>query len=172
MVKTLAATGAVLLGLTACSDAGSDDDAKAARSLSQVVSSNTNAASGFDIDQSGADCIGKGLVDEFGTQRLVELGFLTQDLEAADNVQLDNLPADDAEKFVDAFTTCVDVPKLIIDAMKQDPAFAALPESVVTCIEGALTDEAAKAALLDQFRGTTEAQDKLQQDLLACVPLG
>ncbi len=79
--RTIGATAALALLLGACG--GSDDDA-ASKAISDSIMDSGNET--FEVTQEQADCVGDGMVDGIGTDKLVEYGIITEDNEASDGL--------------------------------------------------------------------------------------
>lgn len=153
--------GTLLLALTACS--GGDDDAKAAQAISDAIMESQEGQQGagaqmFTLPREDADCIGAGFVDEIGTERLQEYGFLTEDLESASNFTDVEMSQEDAASAADTLLACADVQQMMGTAMADFDA------ETRACFEEVLTDEALRSLFTKMFSGR---QDEAAQELTA-----
>ncbi len=145
-LRTIGAVAALALTLTAC---GSDDEAASAAIAESMMDSNDET---FQVTQEQADCVGDGMVDDIGTDQLVEYGLITEDNEAADGIDSVKMSEDDAQAAADVFQGCADVKKIFTDAMG-----AGVPEEAATCIDEKLTDDVLNEFLVAVFQDDQEA---------------
>lgn len=167
MIKALAALVVLLLGLTACSSGLSNDQAVSI--LSRDLVSEAGSTVGFTITKTQADCVAHGLVDTFGTSKLISLGLLTTNAQTAATSQIANLPSPAAKSVVEIFGSCIDVLALVRAETEADSAFQKLPTKVKKCVRKVLDDSVARGLLQDSFDGGTVGQTQLQTKVSACV---
>src|SRR5687768_1060482 len=103
-IRTLGATAVLVLTLGACG--GGDDDEASKAIADSIMDSNSDT---FEVTQDQADCVGDGLVDEIGTDQIVEYGILTEDNKAADGIEQVEMSDDDAESAADVMQECADI---------------------------------------------------------------
>ena len=123
-IRTLGATAVLVLTLGACG--GGDDDEASKAIADSIMDSNSDT---FEVTQDQADCVGDGLVDEIGTDQIVEYGILTEDNKAADGIEQVEMSDDDAESAADVMQECADIKEIFTSAMGE------LPEEAQTCID-------------------------------------
>ena len=158
---------ALLLPLTACG--GGDDDAKAAKAISDsIMESQQNQASGnaqmFAMPRKDADCIGEGFVDQIGTEQLQEYGFLTEDLKAAEDFTNVEMSKEDATAAADTLLECADVQQMMSEAMGEVDA------KTRECFEEVLTEDALRSLFTKMFSGQQEeAGQELIQPMMECA---
>jgi len=158
---------ALLLPLTACG--GGDDDAKAAKAISDsIMESQDNQASGnaqmFAMPREDADCIGEGFVDQIGTEQLQEYGFLTEDLKAAEDFTNVEMSKEDATAAADTLIECADVQKMLSEATGEVDA------KTRECFEEVLTEDALRSLFTKMFSGQQEeAGQELIQPMMECA---
>jgi hypothetical protein len=169
MRRTLAAAGIAVLALTA-TGCGSNDDAKAAKSLSdKIVSSQKSGATSqfFSLNRKDADCIGKGFVDKIGTDKLQKYGILDKNLEAKENVDNVEMSAGDASSATDVFFGCVDVTSMV---RKEIAKSGQIPSQMQPCIDKTLTDKNLRPVFTKVFEGNQQdAQKSLVQPMVKCA---
>lgn len=170
MTKTGAArlsAGTILLTLVliGCAGGGSDD-AKAAAAVAQGMLSSDD--SGFTIDESQADCVGEGFVDQIGVDRLQQYGFLTESLEsAADDMESTQMDESDADNAARVFIDCVDGEARMAEQMAEDPD---LTQEQQECIREQVDAELLKRTFSLLFQGREdEAQEALMGPAFQCM---
>jgi len=158
---------ALLLPLTACG--GSNDDAEAAKAISDSIMASQEEQSGgnaqmFAMPREDADCIGEGFVDEIGTEKLQEYGFLTEDLKAAEDFTNVEMSKEDAESAADTLLGCTDVQQMMSEAMGEVDA------ETRECFEDVLTEDALRSLFTKMFSGQQEeAGQELIQPMMECA---
>lgn len=154
-VRTIGATAALVLLLGACG--GSDDEA-ASKAISDSIMDSNNST--FEVTQEQADCVGDGMVDGIGTEKLVDYGVITEDIEASDGLDSVKMTEDDAGSAADVMQDCADIKEIFTSAMGE------LPEEAQTCIEEKLTDDVLHDFLVAVFM---DDQDAGTQSMLGAL---
>lgn len=160
--RALAASAAVLLMLTACGGGGDEQKAKDAIAKELMSSSSSD----FSFEQKDADCVAEGMVDKIGVDQLVEYGILTDSM-AADKVPSDvKMSDDDADAAADVFVGCMDVSKVIKEALG-----AGMTPEMSDCLDKALTDDLLHDFMAAAFKGDTgsDAMAGLTEPLTQCM---
>ena len=169
MRRTLAAAGIVVLALTA-TGCGSNDDAKASKSLSdKIVSSQKSGSTSqfFSLNRKDADCIGKGFVDKIGTDQLQKYGILNKDLKAKKSVGNVQMSAGDAKSATGVFFGCVDVTSMV---KKEIAKSGQIPKQMQPCVNKALSDDNLRPVFTKVFEGNQQdAQKSLVQPMMTCA---
>lgn len=161
---------ALLLPLTACS--GADDDAQAAKAISDSIMKSQKDQQGgsaqmFAMPREDADCIGEGFVEEIGTEQLQEYGFLTEDLEAADDFTNVEMSKQDAAVAADTLLECADVQEMLSNALGEVDA------RTRECFAEVLTEDALRSLFTKMFSGQQEeAGQELIQPMMECAAPG
>jgi hypothetical protein len=167
--KTIAGLSVLLLSLTACGGGLSSDDKTAIEALSQSIRDDSDQTGAFTSDEAEADCIAEGMVTDIGTDKLVEYDILTSDLKANDTLEQTKMSEGDAGAAADVVLDCMDVRAMMMDQM----GVAELPAEVLTCLEGALTDDIIKSMMVASFTGTEDASaDEVSAAIMSCVTSG
>lgn len=116
-------------------------------------------------------CVAQGLVDTFGTDRLVVWG-LSQRQGALALDQL-GLTEDEAGSFVDVFSSCgVITRERLIASVKEGLGEDAKDPKLLACVDSSIDDVALRALMIDQLlrRGDDAPSSKdLQDKLVDCV---
>ncbi|MFN8191957.1 MAG: hypothetical protein U0R78_16320 [Nocardioidaceae bacterium] len=160
--RALAAAAAVLLTLSACGGGG--DEGKAKEAIAKELMS--SSSSDFSFEQKDADCVAEGMVDKIGVDQLVEYGILTDKM-SADKVPSDvKMSDDDANAAADVFVECMDVSKVIKDAVG-----AGMTPEMSDCLDKALTDDVLHDFMVAAFKGDTgsDAMAGLTEPLTQCM---
>jgi hypothetical protein len=173
--KTILAT-AVLAGLTvstagcASSRGGGDEDAKAAREISNAIVTQQKSAQGpaalLAIRRKDADCVGKGLVDKVGTDNLKKYGVLDKDGKAKKGVTDVKMSAADAASATDVLFGCVDVETRFEKGMAKSGNIA---PQLRTCVNRVLTEKTLRSVFSDVFQGRQGAPQRLVGPLTKCA---
>jgi hypothetical protein len=164
MTKTLAAAAisGLLLTLTACGGGeGSSDDEAASKAISDSIMKEQKASGSSDVfqmKQEEADCIGDGFVDEIGTDKLKEYGFLTEDLKTADKLSDVKMSTEDAQAAANTLFDCADVRKMMTESMGD------LDPKTKACLEDVMTEDALRSLFTKMFSGK---QEEAGQELIA-----
>lgn len=153
-IRTIGAVAVLALTLGAC---GSDDAAASEAISKSIMESNDDT---FEVTQDQADCVGEGMVDEIGTDQLVEYGIITEDNEASDGLDAVKMSEDDANSAADVMQECADIKDVFTQAMGE------LPEEAQTCIDEKLTDDVLHDFLVSIFM---DDQEKGTQDLTGAL---
>jgi hypothetical protein len=172
MTKTAAAAAvtALMLTLTACG--GNDDDEQAAAAISDSImeGQNNNGDSGngmFEMKRAEADCIGNGFVEEIGTEKLQEYGFITEDLEAEGELGDVQMAEPDASAAADSLFECTDVSTMMKEALASSGQMDAKTQA---CLEDALTEERLKNLFTLLFSGKEEqANQSIMEPMTECI---
>lgn len=157
--RLTAAVAGLLLVLTACG--GNGDDEKASQAISDSIMKEQKASGSSDVfqmKQEEADCIGDGFVEEIGTDKLKEYGFLTEDLKTADRLSNVKMSTEDARAAADTLFGCADVQKMMTESMGD------LDPKTKACLEDVMTEDALRDLFTKMFSGK---QDEAGQDLIA-----
>lgn len=161
-IRAITAVGVLALALAACG--GSDDEAASKAIADSIMDSNDET---FKVTQEQADCIGDGMVEDIGTDQLVEYGIITEDNKASDGIESVKMSEDDAKAAADTMQDCADIKEIFTGAMGE------LPEEAQTCIDEKLTDEVVNEFLVSVFMDDQEAgQQDLMTALTECMTAG
>jgi hypothetical protein len=173
--KTILAT-AVLAGLTltagGCGGSGGsdDEDAKAAREISDAIVTQQKSAQGpaalLAIRRKDADCVGKGLVDKIGTDKLKTYGVLTQDGKAKKDVTEVKMSAADATAATDVLFGCVDVESRVERALAKSGTIA---PDLRTCVNKVVNEKTLRSVFEDVFQGRQGAAQRLVGPITGCA---
>jgi hypothetical protein len=160
-LRTIGAVAALALSLTAC---GADDEAASKAIADSIMDSNDET---FKVTQEQADCVGDGMVEDIGTDKLVEYGLITEDNKAADGIDSVKMSEGDAQSAADVMQDCADIKSIFTDAMG-----SSVPEEAATCIDEKLTDDVLNEFLVavfmdDQEAGTQGLMTALQECMTA-----
>jgi hypothetical protein len=172
MNKALAAAAAAVLALGLSSCGGGDDDAQASRALSDSImksqsSGGDPASSLLSLKKKDADCIGKGLVDEIGTDQLRAYKLLTDDNLASKSVTDVKMSKHDAAAATDVFFGCIDVPAKV---QKVVASSGQVPAAIQACVTKALDDETLRSVFTQIFAGNQDAaQQRLVDPVSKCA---
>lgn len=168
-LKRPLAAALTVLALSSVAACGGNNDATAAKSISDSIvadqkSGNTQV---LDVNRQGADCIGKGLVDKIGTDKLQKYGLLTKDLKMNKDVTAVHMSAPDAKAAADTFFACTDVMKMMRTVMS---ANTAINPKIKACFDKALTKPTVHGMFVSMFEGKqAEATKNLSQTLMRCA---
>jgi hypothetical protein len=113
MKKTLTAAVLTALAFT-LSACGGNDDAEASKAISDSImksqnSQDSSASQFLSMKRKDADCIGDGLVDKIGTEKLQKYGLLTKDNKTDKGVGDVKMSASDSESATGVLFDCTDV---------------------------------------------------------------
>lgn len=162
-IRTIGVTAVLALALAACG--GSGDDEKASKNLAASIMDSENSA--FEVTQDQADCVGDGMVEDIGTDQLVEYKILNEDLAASDGLDSVKMSEDDAKSAANVMQDCAEIKEIFTGAMGD------LPEEAQTCIDEKLTDEVLNdflvAVFMDDQDGGTQ---NLMTALTECMAVG
>ena len=179
MSKTLsAAVGTVLaVSLTACGGGGSGsggtsaaDQARASKSVSDIVmrKGGNGPAQFVSLRRKDADCIGKGLVDKIGTDRLTKYGLLRANLEPTRKTlaSITMSPAD-AKAATDVVFGCTDVQARARTAIGKS---GLVPARLGPCVDRTLTERTLRIVFTRLFEGRQQDATKtLTAPLTRCA---
>jgi hypothetical protein len=157
---TLGRIGTITLGavlavtLTSC---GQDEEAASQAISDSIVESNDQT---FEVTRKEADCVGDGMVEEIGVEKLTEYKVITEDLKAGDGISEVEMSQEDAGSAADVMTGCADIKGLFTEAMGE------LPEEARQCVEENLSDEVLHDFLTAIFMNE---QDKGNEQLMGAL---
>jgi hypothetical protein len=167
--KTIAGLSVLLLSLTACGGGLSSDDKSAIAALSDSIRDDSDQSAAFTSDKAEADCIAEGMVTGIGVDQLVEYEILTEDFKANDTLEQTKMSEGDAGIAADVVLDCMDVRAMMMDQM----GVSELPAEVLTCLEGALSDDIIKSMMVASFTGAEDATaDEVSAAIMSCVTSG
>jgi hypothetical protein len=176
MKNTLAAAvlTALALLLSACGGGGSEtssEDDTASKAISDSImkaqKQGESSAQFFTMKRKDADCIGDGLVDEIGTEKLQEYGLLTEDNKTKKNVTGVKMSKTDAGSATDVLFECTDVQNMMQKAMNQA---GNVPDEMKACVKKVLNEENLRGMFSKIFSGQQEqAQQELVQPMMECA---
>jgi hypothetical protein len=181
MKQALAAMMTVLLALTLSScggdsggasnadSAANKEDARAAKSISSAImksQSGSSSAQFLRMKKTDADCIGKGLVDEIGTDQLKKYRLLSKELKADQAVTNVKMSPRDAKSATDVLFGCTEVPAMMQKAMDRT---GQVPPAMKACINKALNEDTLRAIFENVFSGKQkQASNGLMQSISKC----
>ena len=157
-IRTFGVAALLALSLTSC---GQDEEAASDAISASIMESNDET---FEVSQEEADCVGDGMVEEIGVDKLTEYGIITEDLEANDGIEDVEMSEGDASSAADVMAGCADIKELFTSAMGE------LPQEAQQCVEENLSDEVLHNFLTavfmnDQEKGNQELMGALQECL-------
>ena len=153
---------ALTLTLAAC---GNDDEAQAAEAISSSMMESSDEE--FPVEQDQADCVGEGMVDRVGVDKLQEYGLLTEDLEMDGTVTDVQMEEGDADNAADVLVGCIDAQSILTDQFANDDTIG---EEEQECINEVLDDEALTNLFSMMFQGREdEAMNDLIEPLMSCM---
>lgn len=155
---------ALTLVLSGC---GGGDEAQAAEAISASMMEDSDDE--FTVDQEQADCVGEGMVDEIGVDKLQEYGILTDDLTSEGAEGLGDTPMEegDADSAADVIVSCVDAEEMMAEQMAAD---ATMTDEQKECVSEALDEDALKQMFSLIFQGKEDqATQDLMGPLMECV---
>lgn len=160
-IRTIGVAAALALALTS---GGNDDEAASNAIAAGVMDSNDET---FKVTQEQADCLGDGMVDEIGTDQLVEYGLITEDMEQSDGIDSVKMSESDAQAAAGVMQECADIKKIFTEAMG-----TGMPEEAASCVDEKLTDDVLEEFLVavfmdDQEAGTQGLMTALQECMTA-----
>jgi hypothetical protein len=171
-VLAAAVLAGVALSSAGCagSGGGDDEDAKAARQISNAIVTQQKSAQGpaalLAIKRKDADCVGKGLVDKIGTDKLKKYGVLTEGGKAKKDVTSVKMSAADAASATDVLFGCVDVEARVEKAMAKSGTIA---PQLRSCVNRVLTEKTLRSVFGDVFQGRQDAPQRLVGPLTQCA---
>ena len=145
-IRTIGVVAVLGLALTAC---GNDDEAASKAISTSIMDSNDES---FKVTQEQADCVGDGMVEEIGTDQLIEYKIITDDLEQSDGIDSVEMSEGDAQSAADVMQDCADIKQIFTDQLG-----GTLPEEAATCVDEKLTDEVLNEFLVAVFMNDQEA---------------
>ena len=160
-IRTIGAVAVLALSLTAC---GNDEEAASTAISDSIMKSNDET---FEVTQQEADCVGDGMVEQIGVDKLTEYGIITEDLKASGGIEDVEMSEGDAGSAADVMAECADIKALFTGAMSE------LPEEAQTCVDENLTDEVLHDFLVSIFMNDQEGgQQELMGALQECLTPG
>lgn len=163
--RALALAGALALTLSACGGAGGGEDTKAAEAISQSMQDASDDE--FKVDQTQGDCVGKGLVDKIGVDKLKDYGLLSADLTVDEDVTDVTMDQADADSAADVFVSCLDAATMMGEELAADEELTAEQQA---CVADVLDEEALKGMFSLIFQGKEdEATGQIMGPLMSCM---
>ena len=160
-IRALGAAALLALSLTAC---GQDEEAASQAIADSIMESNDET---FEVTQDEADCVGDGMVDKIGVDKLTEYGIITEDLKANDGIDNVEMSEGDAGSAADVMSECANIKELFTSAMGE------LPEEAQQCVDENLSDEVLHDFLVAIFMNDEQGgQDDLMGALQECITAG
>lgn len=155
---------AMTLTLSACGGGGGDE-AKAADAISQSMMESSDDE--FTVDEKQADCVGEGLVDKIGVDKLKSYGMLNDDLTVDDSVTDVTMEEADADNAAAVIIGCVDAQAMMAEQFAADDT---MTDEQKECVSDALDDEALTGMFSLIFQGKEEeATNELMGPLMSCM---
>jgi hypothetical protein len=145
-IRTIGVAAVLALALTSC---GNDDEAASKAIAAGIMDSNDQT---FKVTQEQADCLGDGMVDEIGTDQLVEYGLITEDMKESEGIDSVKMSDADAQSAADVMQECADIKQIFTEAMG-----TGMPEEAAACVDEKLTDEVLNDFLVAVFKDDQEA---------------
>lgn len=165
-VLAVAALGAAL-SLSACGGGNAEEtQAKEAISASLLESQDDT----FEVSESEADCVGEGMVDKIGVDKLKEYGMVSEDASASEGLDAPMTMSDaDGQSAADVMSDCLNIKEAMMTSLSEDMGEG--DEAVVTCMDESLDDETLNAFIKTIFTGDQEgAQAALvTEELMSCM---
>jgi hypothetical protein len=159
---------ALVLALSGCG--GGDDDAKASKAISDSLMKNSSSSKLLTMKRKDADCIGKGLVDKVGTEKLQKYGLLTKDNTSKSGINDVKMSATDAKSTTKVLFGCTDVEAMMESAITKSGSINA---KVKACVTKALTEDNLRPMFDEIFQGKQdEATKALTGPITKCAAAG
>lgn len=153
---------ALTLTLAAC---GGNEDAEAAEAISASMMESSDEE--FPVEQDQADCVGEGMVDRVGVDKLQEYGLLTEDLEMDGTVTDVQMEEGDADNAADVLVGCIDAQSILTDQFANDDTIG---QEEQECLNEVLDDETLTNLFSMMFQGREdEAMNDLIEPLMSCM---
>lgn len=157
-IRTIGVAAVLALTLTSC---GQDEEAASKAISASIMESNDDT---FEVTQEEADCVGDGMVEKIGVDKLTEYGIITEDMKANDGIENVDMSEEDASSAADVMAGCADIKELFTSATSN------LPEEAQQCVEEKLSDEVLHDFLTavfmnEQEQGNQELMGALQECL-------
>jgi hypothetical protein len=170
MSKLLSAAVVTVLACTV-SACGSGDDETASKNISASIlktqKSSTGAAQLLRLEKKDADCIGDGLVEEIGTDRLQEYGVLAEDMRTEKSATEVEMSVADATAATDVLFACSDVATMMRRAVART---GSIPQQMQACVDKALNEDNLRPMFSKVFQGKqAEAQRALTAPVTKCA---
>jgi len=140
-------------------------DATASKAIANSIMDSNDST--FEVTQDQADCVGEGMVEDIGTDQLVEYGSITEDNEASDGLESVKMSEGDAHSAADVMQDCADIKEIFTGAMGD------LHEEAQTCIDEKLTNDILNEFLVSVFMDDQDAGNEgLMGALTECMSAG
>ena len=163
-LRTIGALSTVALLAGSLSACGQDEEAASKAISDSIMESNDET---FEVTREEADCVGDGMVEEIGVEKLTEYKVITEDLEANDGLDEVEMSQEDAGSAAEVMTGCADIKALFTSAMQD------LPEEAQQCVEENLSDEVLHDFLTAVFMNDQAAgNEQMTEALGECVSVG
>ncbi len=164
---TPAETGSSAAGSGSLTPQESKAAASIAKSIMNSQQTAGSASQFFSMDQQAADCIGTGLVDKIGTDKLQAYKLLDKDLTSRSSVTDTKMAAGDARAATGVLFGCTDVQGMMKKAITKSGNVTA---EMRTCVDEALTEPTLRTMFTQIFRGKPEAaQAALVAPMMKCA---
>jgi hypothetical protein len=168
---------ALVLALSGCGGSGGggggndDGDAKASKAISDsLMKNNSSTTKLLKLTRKDADCIGDGLVDKVGTERLQKYGLLTKDNTSKSGINDVTMSATDARATTKVLFGCTDVEAMMESAIIRS---GSIPAKVKTCVTRTLTEDNLRPVFDEMFQGKQdEATKALTGPITKCAAAG
>jgi hypothetical protein len=167
-----AVLAALVLAVGGCAGSdGADADAKASKAIADSIMKNDDSSAKLlSMKRKDADCIGDGLVDKVGTERLQKYGLLTKDNTAKGAINDVSMSAKDAKATTSVLFGCTDVEGMMNTAINQS---GSLSKKVKACVSKALTEDTLRPVFDQMFQGNQDDASKaLTGPMAKCAVAG
>jgi hypothetical protein len=154
-----AALAALLLGVSGCAGGdGGDTDATASKAIADsIMKSGDSSAKLLSMKREDADCIGKGLVDKVGTEKLRKYGLLTKDNTSKNAINDVSMSPEDAKATTTVLFGCTDVEAMMNSAISQS---GNLSKKIKACVTRTLTEDTLRPVFDQMFQGNPDEASK------------
>jgi hypothetical protein len=160
-IRTIGAVVVLALSFAACGN----DEAAASEAISKSIMDSNDES--FKVTKDEADCVGDGLVDQIGVDKLTEYGIITEDLESSGGINNVEMSQGDAESAADVMADCADIKQIFTSAMGE------LPEEAKACVDENLNDDVIHEFLVAIFMNDQEGgQQGVMTALQECMTAG
>ena len=160
-IRIIAVTALLAVSLTSC---GQDEQEASDAISASIMESNDET---FEVTQDEADCVGDGMVEKIGVDKLTDYGIITEDLKANDGIDNVEMSEGDAGSAADVMAGCANIKELFTSAMGD------LPEEAQQCVDENLSDEVLHDFLVSVFMNDQQGgQDELMGALQECITAG
>ncbi len=158
-----AALAALVLSVGGCAGSdggggGNSDDAKASKAIADsIMKSGDGSTQLLSMKRKDADCIGDGLVDKIGTEKLRTYGLLTKDNASKGAINDVSMSAKDAKATTKVLFGCTDVEAMMNAAVSKS---GSLPKKVKACVTRTLTEATLRPVFDQMFQGNQDEASK------------